>query len=83
MDESKLHSIVGQVLQDLGGAFSVPLVQIGESLGIYEALNESGPCTSTDLAASTGLDGVTCESGCALWLPRTTLSLKKTIRRFR
>ena len=56
MDESKLHSIVGQVLQDLGGAFSVPLVQIGESLWIYEALNESGPCTSTDLAASTGLD---------------------------
>lgn len=56
MDENKLQSLVGQVLQDLGGAFSVPLVQIGESLGLYEALDKMGPCSSSDLAASTGLN---------------------------
>ncbi|MDB6038722.1 MAG: hypothetical protein JWM99_2563, partial [Verrucomicrobiales bacterium] len=27
-------ALVGGVLRDLGGAFSVPLVQIGESLGL-------------------------------------------------
>lgn len=54
MDETKLHALVGNFLQDLGGAFSVPLVQIGEKLGLYEALNEAGPCTSETLAAATG-----------------------------
>lgn len=55
MDESKLHALVGNFLQDLGGAFSVPLVQIGERLGLYQALNDAGPCTVDDLAKSTGI----------------------------
>ena len=55
MDESKLNQLVGQFLQDLGGAFSVPLVQIGESLGIYQSLQKVGPCTAGELARSTGL----------------------------
>jgi 2-polyprenyl-3-methyl-5-hydroxy-6-metoxy-1,4-benzoquinol methylase len=55
VDESKLNTLVGQFLQDLGGAFSVPLVQIGERLGIYQALNESGPSTVDELSATTGL----------------------------
>lgn len=55
MDESKLNAFVGSVLHDLGGAFIVPLVQIGERLGIYEKLNELGPCTPSELAQSTGL----------------------------
>ena len=55
MDESKLHALVGSFLQDLGGAFSVPLVQIGERLGLYQALNDAGPCTVEELAKSTGV----------------------------
>lgn len=55
MDESKLNSLVGQFLQDLGGAFSVPLVQIGEQLGLYEALNDAGPSTVQEIAQSTGV----------------------------
>ena len=55
MDEQKLHELMGGCLQDLGGAFSVPLVQIGEKLGIYEALNEKGPCTVAELSAATGV----------------------------
>jgi 2-polyprenyl-3-methyl-5-hydroxy-6-metoxy-1,4-benzoquinol methylase len=50
MDQEKLHGLVGQILQDLGGAYSVPLVQIGEKLGLYQALHESGPQTSQQLA---------------------------------
>jgi len=55
MDEHKLNVLVGQFLQDLGGAFSVPLVQIGEKLGIYEAIHQKGPCTAAALAQMTGL----------------------------
>ena len=56
VNEEDLNALVGDVLQDLGGAFSVPLVQIGESLGLYQALNESGPLSSGGLAAKTGLN---------------------------
>jgi 2-polyprenyl-3-methyl-5-hydroxy-6-metoxy-1,4-benzoquinol methylase len=55
MDENTLNALVGSMLQDLGGAFSVPLVQIGERLGIYQALEQAGPCTSTELSTATGL----------------------------
>ncbi|MDB4777975.1 methyltransferase domain-containing protein [bacterium] len=55
MDENNLNELVGQFLQDLGGAFSMPLVQIGEKLGIYQSLNENGPCTTDQLAEKTGL----------------------------
>jgi len=56
MNEEKLNTLVGGILQDLGGAFSVPLVQIGEKLGIYRALNEHGPISSEELATRTGLN---------------------------
>src|SRR3954469_3839006 len=55
INEANLNALVGGILQDLGGAFSVPLVQIGESLGLYQALSENGPLTSGELAARTGL----------------------------
>lgn len=55
MNEDKLNSLVGSVLHDLGGAFSVPLVQIGERLGIYEALSTNGPSTAEALAKTIGL----------------------------
>ena len=32
INEEKLHEFVGQMLSDLGGAFSIPLVRIGDTL---------------------------------------------------
>ncbi|MBS0561413.1 MAG: methyltransferase domain-containing protein [Proteobacteria bacterium] len=55
MDEAKLHQFVGQVLGDLGGAFSVPMVRIGDRLGLYKALNGAGPLTVAQLAAKAGI----------------------------
>ena len=55
INEANLHALVGGILHDLGGAFSVPLVQIGESLGLYQTLSENGPLSSGELAARTGL----------------------------
>jgi hypothetical protein len=34
VDEAKLHQFVGQMLNDLGGAISVGLVQLGDALGL-------------------------------------------------
>ena len=53
-DEHKLHDLLGRAVVDFGGASIAPLVLIGERLGLYRALAERGPATSTELAARTG-----------------------------
>src|SRR5712675_1859908 len=55
INEANLNALVGGILHDLGGAFSVPLVQIGESLGLYQILSENGALSPGELAAKTGL----------------------------
>src|ERR1700675_4794498 len=53
VDETKLNQFIGQMLGDLGGALSVSLVRIGDRLGLYKALHESGPMSSGELATKT------------------------------
>jgi SAM-dependent methyltransferase len=53
INEGKLHEFVGKMLLDLGGAFSIGLVRIGDQLGLYKALLAAGPMTSHELAAHT------------------------------
>ena len=55
MDNAKLNEFVGKALADLGGAFSVPLVRIGDRLGLYKALHAGGPMTAGELAEKTGI----------------------------
>jgi 2-polyprenyl-3-methyl-5-hydroxy-6-metoxy-1,4-benzoquinol methylase len=55
MNEQILNDFVGQVLNDLGGAFSLGLVRIGSALGLYKTLQTQGPMTSGELAETTGL----------------------------
>ena len=55
IDEAKLNQFVGQMLGDLGGALSVPLVRIGDRLGLYKALYAGGPMTPAELAARTNV----------------------------
>lgn len=50
VDETKLNELVGRVLGDLGGAVSVPLVRIGDALGLYTALRKHGPATADEIA---------------------------------
>lgn len=54
LDGSKLNALVGKMLGDLGGAFSVPTARIGYRLGLFDALHGHGPATSTELAAHAG-----------------------------
>ena len=54
IDEEKLGAFVGQVVTECAAALSVPLVVIGDRLGFYRALAESGPLSSSELAQHTG-----------------------------
>jgi len=56
IDEGKLHTFIGQMLGDLGGASSVAMVRMGDRLGLYKALHEGGPVTSAALASRVKLD---------------------------
>jgi 2-polyprenyl-3-methyl-5-hydroxy-6-metoxy-1,4-benzoquinol methylase len=51
----EVEAAVGQVINDLGAAFSGVLINIGRRLGLYKAMAELGRCDSEQLAASTGI----------------------------
>lgn len=53
LDENKLNMLIGKMLGDLGGAFSVPTTRIGFRLGLFDAL-ASGPATPVELAQRAG-----------------------------
>ena len=50
-----MNQLVGQMLSDLGGAASVAMVRMGDSLGLYRILHEKGGMTCEDLAAAAGV----------------------------
>jgi len=54
-DGEKLTRLVGKMLGDLGGAFSVPTVRIGYRLGLFDSLHADGPATAAELADRLGL----------------------------
>ena len=45
-EQGKLNQLVGQILNDLGGAASVAMVRMGDALGLYKTLHEKGSMTS-------------------------------------
>ena len=51
----EIEAFIGQVVTDLGAAFSGVLVNVGRRLGLYRAMAELGPCTSAALAEATGI----------------------------
>jgi 2-polyprenyl-3-methyl-5-hydroxy-6-metoxy-1,4-benzoquinol methylase len=55
IDDDKLGALVGKMLGDLGGAFSVPTVRIGFRLGLFDALHRHGALSVAELAARTEL----------------------------
>ncbi|MGU3583497.1 class I SAM-dependent methyltransferase [Rhodococcus sp. C26F] len=54
-DQARLEQTLGQLVVDMGAAMNGALVLIGVDLGLWRALDESGPTTSEQLAARTGL----------------------------
>ncbi len=56
-DDAKLNEIVGRVLGDIGGAVSIPLVLIGDALGLYPQSVEAGRIMDGRRAGSWGRAG--------------------------
>jgi len=54
LDRSRLDAFVGRILNDLGAAEAVPLVRIGDALGLWKALAAIGSATPDELAERTG-----------------------------
>jgi 2-polyprenyl-3-methyl-5-hydroxy-6-metoxy-1,4-benzoquinol methylase len=53
LNEAKLHEFIGKMLNDLGGAMSIPTARIGFRLGLFDELAKA-PATSAQLAARSG-----------------------------
>jgi 2-polyprenyl-3-methyl-5-hydroxy-6-metoxy-1,4-benzoquinol methylase len=53
IDPEKLQAFLGKVVSDFGAAMSATLVYIGQKLGLYGAMAESGPVTPAELAERT------------------------------
>jgi SAM-dependent methyltransferase len=56
IDEDRLNQLLGQVIGDLGGLVTAPLVQIGDRLGLFRALDGAGGLSSAELAERTDLN---------------------------
>ncbi len=54
VDEARLDAFMGQFVQDCGAAANVPLVIIGDKLGLYRAMAGGEPVTPAELAERTG-----------------------------
>jgi 2-polyprenyl-3-methyl-5-hydroxy-6-metoxy-1,4-benzoquinol methylase len=53
LNESKLHELLGKIVNDMGAAAIGPLIIIGDKLGLYKALSANGAMTSEQLAKAT------------------------------
>jgi 2-polyprenyl-3-methyl-5-hydroxy-6-metoxy-1,4-benzoquinol methylase len=53
VDETKLQAFINQLLTDLGGSVTAAMVHVGDVLGLYKAMMESGPLTPAELAKRT------------------------------
>ncbi|KAA5823518.1 class I SAM-dependent methyltransferase [Algibacter amylolyticus] len=53
LNETKLNDLLGKVVTEMGAAANGPLVTIGDKLGLYKTLSESGAMSSQQLADAT------------------------------
>ncbi|MFZ0667206.1 MAG: class I SAM-dependent methyltransferase [Acidimicrobiales bacterium] len=54
VDVDKLMSFVFRAVDEVGATLNTALVVMGDKLGLYKALAQAGPLTSSELAAKTG-----------------------------
>lgn len=54
LDMQKVEQFAGQFIADLSASYSGVMTLLGHELGLYKAMEESGPIGSAELAAKTG-----------------------------
>ena len=63
-DEERFEQLQGKVMADVGGAIGLLMAHIGDQTGVYQALEEVGPCSHETLADARPMwTHGTCESG--------------------
>src|SRR3954463_14317398 len=82
VDNDRLGALVGKMLGDLGGAFSVPTAGIGFRLGLFDALHRDGPATASELAQRTGLTERCVREWAFAQAANGYITLDKTDQRF-
>lgn len=50
IDRTRLDALVGRVFGDFAAGMTVPLVRLGDQLGLYRALADIGPASASELA---------------------------------
>jgi SAM-dependent methyltransferase len=53
LDQEKLHELIGKAVVDFGAAYHAALTVMGDRLGLYKTMAESGPLTPAELAEKT------------------------------
>ena len=54
MNEAKLHEFMGKLVTDMGGAYMMGMVLIGDELGLYKAMADNQSVAPEELARRTG-----------------------------
>jgi SAM-dependent methyltransferase len=54
VDNDRLNAFMGKMIGDVGAAMNASLMLLGDKLGLYRALAQKGPMSSSELAKSTG-----------------------------
>lgn len=54
MNEAKLHDFMGKLVTDMGGAYMMAMVLIGDELGLYRAMGDHQPVGADTLADRCG-----------------------------
>jgi 2-polyprenyl-3-methyl-5-hydroxy-6-metoxy-1,4-benzoquinol methylase len=54
IDDARLEAFMGRFVQDFGAGATIPLVVIGDKLGLYKAMADGEPVTPSALAERTG-----------------------------
>lgn len=70
LDETRLHTLLGKMVNDMGAAAVAPLVILGDKLGLYKSLAAAGPLSTEDLAQQTGTTERYVREWCANGAPR-------------
>src|SRR5512146_536095 len=56
LDQGRLEELLGQFVNDLGAAFHAVNAVVGDRLGLYAALAETGAAAPEEVAARAGCD---------------------------
>jgi 2-polyprenyl-3-methyl-5-hydroxy-6-metoxy-1,4-benzoquinol methylase len=54
MNEAKLHEFMGKLVTDMGGAWMMAMVLIGDELGLYKAMADGQPVSAEEVAKRSG-----------------------------